>query len=105
MGAKPVRRLRAYAAIRGGGCSPVQIAGRLGSLVCWCCHESPPPRCFMEKSDEQELAKIKAWLIERNPYGPKLKSFDDMAREIFSVRRAYYPEDALVVNQPSSPGR
>jgi len=51
----------------------------------------------MEKSDEQELAKIKAWLIERNPDGPKLQSFDDMAREIFSVRRAYYPEDALVV--------
>jgi hypothetical protein len=62
----------------------------------------------MEKSDKQELAKIEAWLIERNPYGPKLQSFDDMAREIFSVRRAYYPEDVLVVNQsnkPSSPGR
>jgi len=61
------------------------------------------PRYFMEKSDEQELAKIKAWLIERNPAGPKLQSFDDMAREIFSVRKAYYPEDALNVNQPNKP--
>jgi hypothetical protein len=58
---------------------------------CGCCHQSPLPRCFMGKSDEQELVKIKASLIERNPYGLKLQSFDDMAREIFSVRRAYYP--------------
>jgi len=61
----------------------------------------------MEKSDEQELAKIKAWLIERNPDGPKLKSFDDMARGIFPARRGYYPEDALLsnLNKRSSPGR
>jgi|GEM_PF-7097861 len=54
----------------------------------------------MEKSEEQELAKIKAWLIEQNPDGAKLQSFDEMARGIFSARRGYYPEDALYIKQP-----
>jgi hypothetical protein len=38
-------------------------AGSVGSLVCWCCHESPPPRCLNATRTVQNYSRLSQLLV------------------------------------------